>query len=93
MNHILQKVPESFVRKFSGTLKKKTRLKGRDGKLWNVDVEETEAGVLLKNGWVNFVNHYSLKTGEFLVFEYIGDSTFLVKVFRVDGCKIEVLPA
>lgn len=83
------RVPPLFLKKFSGLICKRIKLRDIDGKLWDVDVEETHKGVFMKNGWQAFVDHHLLKLGEFLVFRYDGNSVFTVKIFRTNGCKKE----
>ncbi|XP_027179522.1 putative B3 domain-containing protein At5g66980 isoform X1 [Coffea eugenioides] len=83
------RVPPLFVKKFSGLVCKRIKLRCIDGKIWDVDVEETQEGVFMKNGWQAFADHHLLKLGEFLVFRYDGNSVFTVKIFRTHGCKEE----
>lgn len=83
-------IPRYFVKNFNGLIKEEFKLKGPDGKLWDVDVEGKNGGVFIKNGWAAFANHYWLRLGEFLIFKHEGDSLFSVKIFRGNGCKAEI---
>jgi len=40
-----------------------------------------------QGGWDDFVMDHSITAGEFVVFKYIGDSMFKVKIFGISACN------
>ncbi|KAI3962695.1 hypothetical protein MKW92_006124 [Papaver armeniacum] len=64
-------------------------LQGRNGASWVVQVNKTENGTYLEDGWETFVQENGLKKYDFLVFRHDGGMEFLVKVFKGNGCPRE----
>ncbi|KAL0397367.1 UNVERIFIED_CONTAM: hypothetical protein Scaly_0185100 [Sesamum calycinum] len=86
-------IPPDFVKKCHRIIKERVTLKDTNGKKWHVDVEKTAKGsVFLKNGWPSFVAHHCLTPGDFLLFHYDGNYSFIVKIFGTNGCKKEPPP-
>ncbi|XP_004306898.1 PREDICTED: B3 domain-containing protein Os03g0212300-like [Fragaria vesca subsp. vesca] len=57
---------------------------------WDVKVGKSGNGQLyFKEGWLKFVNHHSLRVGEFLVFEHKGNMVFNVVSYGLSACEKE----
>ncbi|KAF6177084.1 hypothetical protein GIB67_015959, partial [Kingdonia uniflora] len=85
------KIPGAFVKHhFNGTLLEKTFLTGPTGKSWAVLMEKVGNGLFLSRGWQKFVSDHSIKVGEFLVFQYCGNSNFKVKIYAKTCCEKNV---
>ncbi|KAK4414264.1 B3 domain-containing protein [Sesamum alatum] len=88
-SHHLQ-IPPDFVKNSRRILKERVTLKDTEGKKWHVYVEKTANGsVFLKNGWPSFVSDHCLSAGDFLVFQYDRNYSFIVKIFGTNGCRKE----
>ncbi|KAI3863572.1 hypothetical protein MKW92_011897 [Papaver armeniacum] len=62
---------------------------GPSGASWIVEVNITENGTFLEDGWETFVQENGLKKYDFLVFRHDGGMQFHVKVFKGNGCPRE----
>ncbi|OQU85252.1 hypothetical protein SORBI_3004G204000 [Sorghum bicolor] len=62
-------------------------LKDSEGKCSKVLVSKVAETLVFHQGWDIFVSNHLIKWGEFLLFEYIAESTFSVRVFRTDSCE------
>ena len=60
--------------------------KNLQGKDWNVELEQDGNKLLMRNGWDRFVIDNSLELEEFLIFAYVSKTTFIVKIFSINGC-------
>ncbi|OVA05174.1 B3 DNA binding domain [Macleaya cordata] len=83
------KIPASFIDKFDRALPEKAIIKDHFGRFWHVEVAKVDNELFFQNGWQGFVEHHCLKTGDFLVFKYNGNSVFDVKVFDNSECERE----
>lgn len=72
-----------------GDLSHSSVLKGPSGNEWEVQIIKTKEDVLFSNGWEKFVKDHGIKEGCFLVFRYVGDSSFEVSIFNNSGCENE----
>ncbi|KAF9590748.1 hypothetical protein IFM89_038061 [Coptis chinensis] len=59
-----------------------------DGKSWHVELLQSGCRIVFHNGWQEFVEHYSIATGHFLVFRYNGNSDFRISIFDMTACEI-----
>ncbi|XP_022962676.1 putative B3 domain-containing protein At5g66980 [Cucurbita moschata] len=84
-------IPPAFVKYFRGCIPSEAVLKDQSGQPWHVTLQELKNSVFFKNGWQEFVDSHCLKYGDFLVFQYDGNSTFDVKIFSKNGCKKELI--
>ncbi|XP_026398704.1 putative B3 domain-containing protein At5g66980 [Papaver somniferum] len=75
------KLPAAFINKLDEDLPKKGTLRDSTDKLWSVKVVKSGNDYFFQNGWEDFVNHYTLQYGNFLMFNYHGNSRFHVSVF------------
>ncbi|MCL7048787.1 hypothetical protein MKW94_020207 [Papaver nudicaule] len=81
------KLPVAFINKLEQDLPGKVVLRDSIGKLWTVKVVKSGNDYFFQNGWENFVNRYSLQFGNFIVFNYHGNSVFHVSVFDGSECE------
>lgn len=52
-----------------------------------VSVKQEDSCYFFKKGWRKFVKDQHLEAGDFLVFWFLGDSTFQVVVYDKSGCE------
>ncbi|XP_021774040.1 B3 domain-containing protein Os11g0197600-like [Chenopodium quinoa] len=83
------RIPRKFVECSRADLSSSCTLRGQSGNIWKVQIQKTEKDVLFVDGWGNFVTDHGIKYGCFLVFCYVGDSSFEVSVFDATGCEVE----
>ncbi|PIA56140.1 hypothetical protein AQUCO_00700471v1 [Aquilegia coerulea] len=81
-------LPLKFIQKFGNDVSNAAILKVSDGKRWHVELRKTDSQIMFHNGWQEFVDYYSISTGHFLVFKYIGNSTFRVFIFDTTCSEI-----
>ncbi|KAK4262240.1 hypothetical protein QN277_027822 [Acacia crassicarpa] len=83
------RIPTKFVNHFSEKLLGIVRLIGPSRHVWDVKDEETDDDVVFQIGWEKFVQDHSLAERDFVVFQYIGFSSFNVSIFDQTGCERE----
>lgn len=87
----LQKLPPALCEKLRQDKSKWAMLKSRKGR-WMIKVRRNCEGLIsFQFGWPQFVHHYSLSVGDFVVFEHLGTFNFNVFVFDPSGCERELL--
>ncbi|KAK9912959.1 hypothetical protein M0R45_036791 [Rubus argutus] len=82
------KIPTGFVNHFNGPAL--CKLKGPNGKCWNVELEEKDNNLFFHKGWKKFVKDHFLDEGDFLVFNYDGKSRFDVTIYDKSACEMEL---
>ena len=60
-----------------------------NGPSWAMAERTTEGAMLLGPGWKSFSRARRLSRGQCLAFRYDGDATLSVKIFGVDGGRVE----
>ncbi|KAH6765423.1 hypothetical protein C2S52_016406 [Perilla frutescens var. hirtella] len=79
-------VPKEFAETYRELLPEKARLRIASGATWEVAVEKWEDDRhYFTRGWTNFSRDMGLQKLELLVFDYVGDDTFLVTVYGTDA--------
>ncbi|KAK3195645.1 hypothetical protein Dsin_026955 [Dipteronia sinensis] len=81
-------IPEKFVRKFGDLLSAVVKLTVPNGHDWNVGLTKDGKKMWFDDGWHDFVNHFSVCAGYFLVFRYEKNSNFHVLIFDTTACEI-----
>lgn len=81
------KLPLAFTQRFEAELKTKSVLKDPTGTWWYVKAKKIEDHLFFKNNWPRFVESNSLQYGDVLIFTYVGDSTFVVKIYDRTECE------
>ncbi|KAF3435673.1 hypothetical protein FNV43_RR22764 [Rhamnella rubrinervis] len=88
------RIPSEFLDHISSGLSNRATLKVHSaGCSWNVKVSErSSGGIFIEDGWQQFVKDNSLGNNEILLFKYVGNMCFSIKIFEVDGCKRDNVP-
>ncbi|XP_017253443.1 B3 domain-containing transcription factor VRN1-like [Daucus carota subsp. sativus] len=81
-------IPRKFVSLYKN-LTDRISLKAPSGLIWSIDLERNSDEICLRNGWLEFAKFYSISFGHMLVFEYQGDSKFLVRIFDPSASEID----
>ncbi|KAJ6795764.1 B3 domain-containing protein-like [Iris pallida] len=81
------RIPPAFREHIEDETHKKVSLKGPSGSRWPVGLVKKAGGLFFEDGWKEFVSDQSLATGDFLVFQYNGHSSFSVMVFDKTACE------
>lgn len=84
---LLQTIPDQFVQKFRRQITRTVKLESRNGNTFDVHVTEDLHKLVLQSGWEVFVNAHGITMGDFLVFNYDGNSRFKVLIFEPSGCE------
>ncbi|XP_028763985.1 B3 domain-containing protein Os03g0622200-like isoform X1 [Neltuma alba] len=83
------RIPRKFVSHFKEELRSAARLIGPSRNVWIVKIARTDDDIVFQIGWEKFVQDHSLAERDFLVFHYIGYSSFNVSIFDETGCERE----
>jgi len=59
------------------------------GKFWRVELGRHQSGMLLGDGWAQFLMAHDLSEGNILVFRYEDNMVFTVEAFMQNGCLKE----
>ncbi|KAF5448736.1 hypothetical protein F2P56_029242 [Juglans regia] len=82
------RIPENFANKFRGELSTVATITVLDGRIWRVGLKKIGNSVWFHNGWQEFVEHYYIRVGYFLIFRYEGNSGFFVHIFNLTTSEI-----
>ncbi|KAE8806851.1 B3 domain-containing protein [Hordeum vulgare] len=84
-------LPHNFVNMLDGHRPQNMKLRQAGNglrKLWDVEVVfDADGRMYLDHGWKQFVRAYDLGIAYFLVFMYVDNATFAVKVFDTTICQ------
>ncbi|KAL2346995.1 hypothetical protein Fmac_000995 [Flemingia macrophylla] len=80
-------IPPAFSSTVSHLVNKKIILNDSTGKQWKVGVLEVNGSFVFEEGWNAFSLDHGLNVGYFLVFNYIKDLHFDVKIFDTSACE------
>ncbi|KAM1002724.1 hypothetical protein ACFX2I_003145 [Malus domestica] len=86
------RIPESFVQKFRNELSAIAKLTVPDGRVWHVGIKKVDNKFWFHGGWLEFIEHYSIRVGYFLTFRYEGRSSFTVHIFNLKTAEINYQP-
>lgn len=89
---LLKRIPPAFHKHFDGNVPQQSHIQTPAG-TWLVDVKKGKDGFFFQKGWKQFVHDNGLKLGEFLIFQYAGNSKFYVDMYGRHGCKKEFVIA
>lgn len=59
------------------------------GDAWEVKLWKKDGKVWLRDGWGDFIKHYQISHGHFVVFSYLGESWFNVVILDTTACEIQ----
>ncbi|KAK4426343.1 hypothetical protein Salat_1402800 [Sesamum alatum] len=79
-------IPVEFARRYKEILPGKVCLETESQESWAVKIEQVNERHCFMGGWSEFVKGNQLEEGDFLVFYFVGRSTFRVAIFSMDGC-------
>ncbi|XP_004305410.1 PREDICTED: B3 domain-containing protein REM5-like [Fragaria vesca subsp. vesca] len=82
------KIPRAFVNHFNGPAL--CQLEGPNGNCWDVKLEEKNNDFFFHKGWKKFVKDNFLDEGDFLVFNYDGNSCFKVTIYDESACEMDI---
>ena len=83
-----QRIPDNFLRKYGTQLSTIATLTVPDGSVWRIGLKKADNRILFVDGWQDFVQHYSIGVGYFLVFMYEGNSSFIVHIFNLSTSEV-----
>lgn len=83
------RIPDEFISTFGNQLQNVVTLTVPDGRQWNIQLNKCHNnGVFLTNKWKQFSQHYSLRYGYYLDFNYQGNSNFNVVIYDTTSLEI-----
>lgn len=82
-------IPVKFMRRYGETLSNPVSVKLPCGLEWKMELRKFDGRVCLHKGWPEFVKHYSIALGHFLVFRYEGNSRFHAFIFDKTAVEID----
>ncbi|KAF7838211.1 B3 domain-containing protein [Senna tora] len=85
-------LPPKFGPTASALVYKKAIIEDCSGQQWEVIVSKVNKCFAFKEGWNGFSTDHGLVVGDFLVFDYIGSSHFIVKIYDKSGCEMLDFP-
>ncbi|KAL9434061.1 hypothetical protein AB3S75_028820 [Citrus x aurantiifolia] len=80
-------LPPKFAEMVSAVIGKKAVIEDSSGDCWEVSVSNVDGSPAFRQGWNAFSAYHRLEIGDFLVFDYIRGSRFIVKIFDKTGCE------
>lgn len=83
------RLPLEFTQVYGHNLPSRVSLEVPNGLVWEVELIISNGEAWFHGGWQRFEEHYSLRVGHFLIFEYVGDSHFEVHIFDTTATEIE----
>ncbi|KAK4416257.1 putative B3 domain-containing protein [Sesamum alatum] len=84
------RLPPQFVKDYGKNLSGKAKLHTESGDGWIVRIEQVGQQHFFTDGWTKFAQDADLKFREFLLFKFVGESTFQVSVYGISGCQKEL---
>ncbi|ESW09951.1 hypothetical protein PHAVU_009G169300 [Phaseolus vulgaris] len=80
-------IPPAFSSIVANMVNKKINLNDSSGQQWKVKVSEVNGSFVFGEGWSSFSLGLGLKVGYLLVFNYIKDLHFDVKIYDTSACE------
>lgn len=77
-------IPRSFSKIYHDEFSDMATLVVPNGQRWHVELCKDEKRVWFDDGWGEFIQHHAISVGNLLVFKYMKNSTFNVKIFDHD---------
>ncbi|PIA59306.1 hypothetical protein AQUCO_00400298v1 [Aquilegia coerulea] len=82
-------IPKKFLTRYGKYMSNDVVLKVRGCMAWRVELRKVDGFACFQNGWKEFVEHYSICAGHYLVFRYNKKSQFGVIIFGLSGNEID----
>ncbi|KAI3699639.1 hypothetical protein L2E82_44063 [Cichorium intybus] len=94
VNQISIRIPNKFTRGHrKNVLSSDVLIIVSDDKVWSLGLMISGDGKLwLQQGWPEFAEHYGLKSGHLLLFNYLSKSVFHVRILNQSSCEINYPP-
>lgn len=83
---LMQYLPPMIAEKVNHLAGHETKIEDTSGARWLVAVSEVNGSLAFQRGWPEFFSDHRLKKGEVLVFKYIRESHFVVRIFGLSAC-------
>uniref|UniRef100_A0A5B6YGL8 TF-B3 domain-containing protein n=1 Tax=Davidia involucrata TaxID=16924 RepID=A0A5B6YGL8_DAVIN len=80
-------LPPKFARTVSALVGQKTHLEDSSGQRWIVTLSNIDGYFAFQQGWHAFSVGHGLGVGDFIVFNYIMGSHFVVQIYGKNGCQ------
>ncbi|RHN45637.1 putative transcription factor B3-Domain family [Medicago truncatula] len=81
-------MPRKFVEKYGEGLSNAIYLKTPNGAKWKLNLLKINGKIWFEKGWKEFAEHHSLAHGHLLLFKYLRNSRFLVRIFEKSALEI-----
>ncbi|KAL3617545.1 hypothetical protein CASFOL_037866 [Castilleja foliolosa] len=81
-------LPPKFARKVQHLVGKKTSIEDSDGTRWPVTYSYSDGSLAFRKGWSEFFVAHGLKSGHFVLFNYVNESHFVVNIFDESAMEI-----
>ncbi|KAK8968573.1 B3 domain-containing protein [Platanthera guangdongensis] len=78
--------PLKFSKNFRVDLIKVVSLSAHSGQSWEIDLHKEQDRFFFKGGWKQFTEANNIQQYDTLIFQYMGDSSFMVQFFDKTGC-------
>ncbi|PIA43361.1 hypothetical protein AQUCO_01900028v1 [Aquilegia coerulea] len=85
----MQGIPKKFLTRYGKYMSNDVVLKVCGCMAWRVELRKADGFACFQNGWKEFVEHYSICAGHYLVFRYNRKSQFGVIIFGLSGNEID----
>ncbi|XP_062022842.1 B3 domain-containing transcription factor VRN1 [Rosa rugosa] len=86
------KIPENFAKKHRDEFSTYVTLSVPGGHVWRVGLKKADNKYWFQDGWQDFIERYSIRTGYFLIFRYEGNSSFTVHIYNLTTAEINYPP-
>ncbi|KAF8399865.1 hypothetical protein HHK36_015736 [Tetracentron sinense] len=83
----LQFLPPKIACMLSSLDDQKTYLEDSNGHRWRVKLSNLNDSLAFQQGWHDFASDHNLEIGDFVVFNYIMESHFVVQIYSRNGCE------
>ncbi|GAB4847041.1 hypothetical protein Ancab_026053 [Ancistrocladus abbreviatus] len=83
-------IPPAFKKHLEAKVPQKCTIENPANRTWIVSLEQVGNNLFFKEGWQEFVKDHALKYGDFLTFQYHGNSSFNVNLYSKNGCSMEI---
>uniref|UniRef100_A0ACD5X6A2 Uncharacterized protein n=1 Tax=Avena sativa TaxID=4498 RepID=A0ACD5X6A2_AVESA len=80
-------IPDRFAQHFRGATGRTIKLESHKGYTVDVQVTWNLEKLVIESGWEEFASAHDLRMGDFLVFNYDGNSQLKVLIFGPSGCE------
>lgn len=83
----MQYLPPEFARTVKHLANQETQIEDSSGLRWFVTLSYVKGSLAFQKGWHKFFLDHGMEEGQFLVFNYIKGSHFVVQIFGKSACE------